>query len=297
MHFQQHLPRKPYCADELQSGLIIRNKLQASSKRYIQHNEPNSKLWLAFDIDRPTHPEEAYEMGLPLPNLWIQNPINRHAHLLYSLSTPVHLNINSSVKAQRFAAAVQVAMTIKLEADINYAGLICKNPLHPYWNTISPNDNSYDLGYLADFVDLNLKEKRKDLPAIGWGRNVALFDRTRAWAYQAVRNYRAGNFNAFHDSVLTKTMNFNDFSNPLAMSEVKATAKSIAKWVWKKDGQAEANFIERQRLKQKKSVAARFSKTQDTRQEVAELYKKGVSISDIGRILKLSRPTIYRWLE
>jgi hypothetical protein len=252
--FESALPRKPYCTDELSSGLLIRAKDQAVRKRYVQHNEPNATLWLAFDIDRPTHPEEAYEMGLPVPNVWVQNPVNRHAHLLYSLSVPVHLNPDSSPKAQRFAAAVDVAMTLKLEADAGYAGLICKNPLHKYWNTLALNDDSYDLSYLADFVNLDFaKDTRKNLPAIGLGRNVTLFDRTREWTYKEVRKWRESDFNAFYNAVMCKAIAYNDFSSPLALSEVTATAKSIAKWTWKQDGRAKAQFIARQSFKGKRS--------------------------------------------
>lgn len=295
--FESALPRKPYCANDLKSGLLIRAKGQAVRKRYVQHNEPNSMLWLAFDIDRPTHPEEAYEMGLPVPNIWIQNPVNRHAHLLYSLSVPVHLNPDSSPKAQRFAAAVDVAMTLKLEADAGYAGLICKNPLHEHWNTIALNDDSYDLSYLADFVDLDFaKDARKNLPAIGLGRNVTLFDRTREWTYKAVRNYRQSDFKTFYEAVFAKAIAYNDFSSPLALSEIIATAKSIAKWTWKQDGRAEAKFIARQSFKGKRSGEVRLALNLDKREQAIELSKGGMKQKEIAAMLNVTDRTIRNWL-
>lgn len=277
--FQDSLPRKPYCTDELSSGLHIRAKDQAARARYVQHNEPNSMLWLAFDIDRPTYPEEAYDLGLPLPNVWVQNPVNCHAHLLYSLSVPVHLNPDSSPKAQRFAAAVDVAMTLKLEADAGYAGLICKNPLHKHWNTIALNDDSYDLSYLADFLNLDFaKDTRKNLPAIGLGRNVTLFDRTREWTYKEVRKWRESDFNAFYNAVMCKAIAYNDFSSPLALSEVTATAKSIAKWTWKQDGRAKAQFIVRQSYKGKLGgIASGKSRRVDSVEENQPWLKLGIS--------------------
>ncbi len=298
--FESALPKKPYCTDELQSGLLIRAKGHAVRKRYVQHNEPNSMLWLAFDIDRPTHPEEAKDLGLPIPNVWVQNPANRHAHLLYSLSVPVHLNTDSSPKAQRFAAAVDVAMTFKLNADAGYAGLICKNPLHKHWNTLALNDDSYDLSYLADFVDLDFaKDQRKNLPAIGLGRNVTLFDRTRDWAYKAVRNYRQSDFNSFYNAVFSKSMAYNDFSNPLALSEITATAKSIAKWTWKQDGRAEAKFIARQSFKGKLGGVAsgevRLALSMDKRVQAIELRAGGMKQSEIANLLSVTERTIRNW--
>lgn len=296
--FETALPRKPYCSDELESGLLIRSKGHAVRKRYVQHNEPNSILWLAFDIDRPTHPEEAYDLGLPLPNIWIQNPENRHAHLLYSLGVPVHINPDSSPKAQRFLASIDVGMTTKLEADANYAGLICKNPLHKHWNTLALNDDSYDLTYLSDFVDLSFaNDKRKNLPAIGLGRNVTLFDRTREWAYKAIRSHRGDrDFNVWLDSVKAKAIAYNDFTAPLALSEITATAKSIAKYCWKMDGRAEEAFIKRQSFKGKRSGEARLALSADKREQARQLASEGVSVTEIAKILNVTRPTIYSWI-
>lgn len=300
--FEASLPNKPYCTDALESGLLIRAKGQAVRKRYVQHNAPNSTLWLSFDVDRPVCPQEIDWLGLPPPNLFIQNPANKHAHLLYSLSVPVHLNPDSSPKAMRFAGAVDVAMTLKLDADAGYAGLICKNPLHKHWDTYTLNDESYDLGYLAGFVDLDFaKDQRKNLPEIGLGRNVTLFNRVRYWTYKEVRKHRTEAYRAFYDAVMNKALAYNDFSVPLALSEVTATAKSIAKWTWKQDGRAEAQFIARQSYKGKlggvASGQARLALSADKREQAIEMHTQGVSIAEIARLLNVSRPTIYSWIQ
>jgi hypothetical protein len=296
--FETALPSKPYCTDELASGLLIRSKNHAVRKQYIQHNEPNSMLWLAFDIDRPTYPDEADEMGLPVPNIWIQNPDNRHAHLLYSLSVPIHLNPDSSPKAQRFAASVDIAMTLKLEADAGYAGLICKNPLHKHWNTLTLNDQSYDLSYLADFVDLDFaKDKRKNLPEIGLGRNVTLFDRVRMFSYKEVRKHRESNFKGFYEAIINKAMAYNDFSAPLGISEVTATAKSISKWVWARDGRAEEAFIKRQSFKGKRSGEARLALSADKQEQAIELSKSGMRQVEIAQLLGVNQSTVQRWIK
>jgi hypothetical protein len=295
--FNDRLPAKPYCTDQLESGLLIRSHKHAVRKRYVQHNQPNSILWLAFDIDRATDPEEAYQMGLPLPNIWVQNPQNRHAHLLYSLSIPVHLNPESSPRAQRFAAAVDVAITLKLEADAGYAGLVCKNPLHKYWNTLALNEDSYDLTYLSDFVDLDFaKDLRKNLPPVGLGRNVTLFDRTRESAYKEVRKHRGSDFNGFYEAVFAKAILYNDFSSPLALSEIKATAKSISKWTWKQDGRAEEKFIARQSFKGKRSGEARLALSADKREQAMELSSGGMKQKEIATMLGVTDRTIRNWL-
>lgn len=230
--FQNSLPKKPYCTNELASGLRIRSASSAISHKYIQPNHPNSKLWLLFDIDRPTAPEELTDdLLLPAPTIFIQNPKNRHAHALYALETAVHLNSGSSYKAMRFAAAVDVSLSNAMNADAGYAGLICKNPLHEAWRTYAIGD-SYDLHELAEYVDLSAwNNPRKHLPEVGLGRNCTLFDKTRVWAYKAIRANYGISYNAWLDEVFTQALCYNTgFDAPLPISEIKATAKSIAKY-------------------------------------------------------------------
>jgi len=89
-----------------------------------------------YDIDRPTCVYELTDdLNLPAPHFFVQNPDNQHAHAFYGLETAVHLNLNSSQKAIRFAAAVDCAFTEKMDADGQYTGLIAKNPAHQHWST------------------------------------------------------------------------------------------------------------------------------------------------------------------
>ncbi|STQ88882.1 Replicase family [Edwardsiella ictaluri] len=54
--------------------------------------------------------------------------------LLYALDTAVRTAPdNSSLKALRYAAAIERGLRDKLRADLGYSSLLCKNPLHDYW--------------------------------------------------------------------------------------------------------------------------------------------------------------------
>lgn len=60
-----------------------------------------------------------------------------------------------------------------------------------------------------------------------------LFDTVRMWAYSAVREYWAKNYEAFHDAVLIQCATENTkFPAQLSYQEFKHIAKSIAKWTW-----------------------------------------------------------------
>ena len=73
--FIDKLANRPYCTDDLNYGLTIRNKLVAKEKKYIQANQPYLINWLCFDIDYPCILETTFEEKfLPAPNFMIVNP-------------------------------------------------------------------------------------------------------------------------------------------------------------------------------------------------------------------------------
>ena len=70
------------------------------------------------------------------------------------------------------------------------------------------------------------------------GRNVTVFDNVREWGYSAVREYwRPNGYEAWAEAVCAACESANAFGReqggPLPHSEVKATAKSIARWIWR----------------------------------------------------------------
>jgi DNA-binding NarL/FixJ family response regulator len=112
-----------------------------------------------------------------------------------------------------------------------------------------------------------------------------------------VRKHRESNFKGFYEAIINKAMAYNDFSATLGISEVTATAKSISKWVWTRDGRAEEAFIKRQRWKQTKSVESRLIKTQDKREQAIELSLTGMSTREIATMLSVNQSTIVRWIK
>ncbi|MCY5064039.1 replication initiation protein, partial [Salmonella enterica subsp. enterica serovar 1,4,[5],12:i:-] len=91
------------------------------------------------------------------------------------------------MKPLKYAAAVESALREKLGADVGYSGLICKNPNHENWQIAVWQPELYTLDWLADSLDLNSANEKTILPDYGLGRNCTLFDKTRKWAYRAIR--------------------------------------------------------------------------------------------------------------
>ena len=125
-------------------------------------------------------------------------------------------------------------MIEKLQADRGFAGLITKNPLHPHWQNTVWTEYAYELDELADYLNLKGHPKRKGIESTGLGRNCALFEITRKWAYSAIReywqpNYKPKWFKAVYEHVAELNI---QFTEPLPYSEVRSIAKSIAKWTY-----------------------------------------------------------------
>ena len=248
-NFYQKLPHKPYCSDDLGGGVIIRPKRTAIQMQYIQHNPPCLVSSLVFDIDRPDAYFSWSDANLPPPHWIARNRQNSHAHMGYILSAPVCTSDNARQKAITYLAKIQRAYITALDADRGYSGLITKNPCHNAWETHLFDVLPYDLGYLADFVELEeLPTAPKEVS--GLGRNCAMFDTARKWAYTAVRAHRGGVYNTWLEEVTKQCLSVNEaFLEALLYSEIKATAKSIAEYCWKKDAYCYQEFVDRQSRK------------------------------------------------
>ncbi|SYU79046.1 plasmid replication protein [Klebsiella pneumoniae] len=134
------------------------------------------------------------------------------------------------MKPLRYAAAVENALRKKLEADAGYSGLICKNPNHGHWKIAVWQPELYTLDWLADFLDLNAANDKEIVADYGLGRNCTLFDKTRKWAYRAIRQGWP-EYEQWLQACYERASAYNlQFASPLDEKEVGAIAKSIAKW-------------------------------------------------------------------
>ena len=269
--FLARAPRRPYCADDLSAGLRIRGKEQALSFRYIQHNPPSQLAFLVFDFDHAGALVAHQDAGLPAPSWCAENRDTRRGHLAYALACPIITSSAARAAPLRYAAAVEQGYRDALRADEAYTGLITKTPGHEAWRTVWGRAEPFTLEELADYLPHGLPKVRKRREeASGLGRNVCLFESLRTWAYRA--RFRFDDFNAWQAATHDKAVSLNQFAAPLPASEVKATAKSVAKWVWVRLGHGPAGraFIERQTRKSGLAATARQSRAMDTAQRILE---------------------------
>ena len=230
------LPAKPYCADDLEDGLRIRSRPLALKRRHLQFNGPNAYRWLLHDIDRGDAVLAHYDACLPPPNVIMINPANGHAHCAYLLEKAVARHSASRAAPLRYFAAVERGFARRLGADRRFAGLIVKNPVHKHWRVEWRRDRPYTLGELEDWLwprdtepDHCISESR------GAGRNCTIFEELRQVAYREVREFKrgAGDPGAFRARLERVALGINlQFPEALQLSEVRAIARSVAKWTW-----------------------------------------------------------------
>lgn len=307
--FADNLPHKPYCTDE-KGWLQVRKKATAISKRYIQHNQPCMVHWLVYDYDRAGALDHIGQNQLPVPNIVATNPANGNSHLFYRLADPVCTSDHARLKPMQLLAKIDFVMTEQLEADAGYQGFISKNVLHKHWKVQEVNQHPWNLADFLEWIDLP-KRLPKRAKTQGLGRNCTMFEEARWWAYSQVLSYRlAGDSGGFHEAVLRYCETINEgFPSPLNFSEVKATAKSIARWTlkhyrgsamsdeaWAKHV-ADTHTPELQRKRQTLQVASRQEATQKARQQAQEMKAGGSTQAEIAKALEVSQQTISRWLK
>ena len=291
---QKELPPKPYCTDDLKTGLRIRPRETALTKKYIQLNPPHQKVFLTFDLDYPTWAYVAEDVSLPQPIWCVGNVKNGHAHLIYALNHPVYTTSAAHLKPLKWLAAIEAGMRRKLGADPMYSGLISKNPwCEKSWIVYNTCKIVYDLAYLAEWVDLsieNLKKPREEV--VGLGRNCAVFENVRVWAYREIRRHwgsREKHYTGWLNAVKYRCQEENaKFTEPLDRRELWGIAKSISRWVWKR--MKPAGFSEWQRG----NINHRWDK--ESRREIGlELLQSGMTTLEVADILGVTQRTCQMW--
>lgn len=257
--FLETIPDRPRCSDNLQYGLQVRGKEQASKMRLIQPNSPMVKKWLTFDIDR----DDAYfafeQRDVPVPNFIAVNKSNGHAHYGYLLRQPVLCYSLASGKPQEYLQSLRRGLTKRLGADVGYTEVICKNPLHSDWETEWNIHRPYELSELFDCLeksDLSVKDREIRADA---GRNCAIFESVRHVAYRSVLLFKKHpiGFDMFLDFVASAASQANAlFPAPLGINELHSIAKSISKWTWNRFSEEE--FREKQRHRSRLGHLARW---------------------------------------
>jgi len=305
-------PYLPRCSDN-KTATRVRPREYAVRYPYMQVNRPGMVSWLIFDLDH-SNPLIWEEEGLPTPNLVVTNRKNGHSHLYYAIP-PVCTSEHARSGPIQYMRAVYEAMAARLRADPSYSGPVAKTPGHPWWSTWEIHNHEYELGELADYVELTVKpwSTGPDLDAVSHSRHCLLFEDLRFYAYSIVNREREqGTYTSFNRLLEVYAFNKNNFRKHgfamnLTASQVKATVKSVSRWTWdcytgnSRCHRGVMNFDkslplkERQRLSAERTHRERQKSTESKiRSACKTIQKNGDKITQIAIAVEsgLSRQTV-----
>lgn len=228
------LPHRPFATNYLERGQYRMRREDALAMRYVEHS-PHALLGsIVIDCDHADAALRAFEKPSdhPAPNWVAQSPSGR-AHIGWWLAAPVCRTDSARLQPLRFAQRIEAGLRTSVDGDFSYGGQLTKNPIHADWETIYGPSNPYELRDLATIHTPRQMPRRPDRAA-GLGRNVTMFDTARKWAYPQWWIHRAGTSQQWDQLILQRCHCINSqFSDPLPFTEVRATAQSISRWVWR----------------------------------------------------------------
>ena len=106
--FKSSRPRWRNCTDDLNRGIKRRDKSQAIQCRYVELYS-HRITHFALEIARSNALFAALDANLTPLTLIMENPSNRHAHLLYASAESVRAGKNSHQALQDYLRAIQTA--------------------------------------------------------------------------------------------------------------------------------------------------------------------------------------------
>jgi len=239
--FNRIVIEAPYlarCSDN-KTATLVRPRDYAIRYPYMQINRRGMVSWLIFDLDH-TNSLAWDDEGLPPPNLIVRNRNNGHSHLFYAIP-PVCTTENARDKPIQYMRAIYAAFALRLKADPDYnSGPVAKTPGHPWWSTSELHNHVYELGELADYVELQVSPWKTgpELEDLPHSRHCVLFEQLRYFAYSIVNQERErGTLASFSRRLEAFAHNHNKFarngfSEDLMLSSVRATVRSVARWTW-----------------------------------------------------------------
>jgi len=306
------LPRKPFCSNDKTARHIHRLE-KALAFSHIQVNPPGQLIWLVFDLDYAegiTRYRDELNSPIPLPNIVVGNPTNGHAQYFYCLGTPVNNGPTGRAKPKLWAESIYNGLGALLGADVFYTRTIAKNPLHPAHLTIWLRPEPFELAELDEYIfdrragrEWIAQRRAHGREVNEKGRHCSLFDGLRGWAYDWGNTYKASGtpFERWYDACLAQAEKMNDFTGHpegnLSFSAVRSTAKSVARWVWRRyegRGSADADFIEVQRCRGRLNGQ---KKRDELLPRALSLASSGRTQREISSELGVPQKTVCRWLK
>lgn len=299
--YVEGLADRPYCAEDFDAGgTLIRPAGLALEHSYVQYNRPWERRWVWADVDHPILGDH-----FPLaPSLVLLNMRNGHYQAGWELRTPVLIGPNANPHPIRWADQLERRMITALGADSGHTGLLGKNPISPAWEIARVGRGRYELATLESALQGVEPARRPSLDG-SEGRNCALFDGVRHYAYALKGQGRVATYEDLHAAVLTEAQAQNvefcaGVGGPLPPKEVRHTAKSIAHWTWHYYTGSGRTGADRERDRRRRAGAmprdAYLALAGDRRSQALLLAADGLSRQQIADRIGVTKRRVQQYL-
>jgi hypothetical protein len=289
------LPRAPLAGDvkNLDPQVHRHTREVALTMPYVEANPLAVRSLIVTDHDGADADLIAALAGLPEPSYIALNARTRAGHIVYALAAPVCLTDAARRRPMNLLARIESGLTTVLGGDVAYGGRITKNPFHqdhlPLWGDSGAVFGLHELAAALDGLGaLPDYSPRQTLLNSTIGRNCALFDLTRRWAYRAWPRYpeRAEWEEVTHAYAMDRNLSVvaDEFTRgPLGDQEVTHLARSVARWVWRSDMRAKG--LEQYEADFRLIQSARGKKITEKRREANRQRRTVLNRALVGEML------------
>ena len=303
------LPQYVPAANVLTAGLQMVPKADLGRYEWAQLNRYGRFLHVDLDMDFEEADSLIRDRSLPEFSWVVHNHRSHHLHVAWLLASPLN-------DRKRTFRTMRDDLVRRLQATL------CADPRHhgrgpnpnPFfagrnigisveWGSSEPVRASEFFEWLPKTVELMDKPQARGSKLTGEGRNVDLFQEVRREAYRAVRHgVQAGWTQAqyaahVHDLA---TEGNGRFDTPLPRREVRATARSIARWTWarRRRGLPETRTLAERQADRARARGRKVRERNRKRDgQVRALSGEGMSQKKIVRETGIPRSTVQRILR
>ncbi len=281
--------------------------------KWIQYNSEDRLTVLSVDIDNSTDSLLYQDFSLPVPTWIIQT--NKGFQYHWALKSPIMLKGYNSKKLRYIVKDILHKLVSLLGGDINAIGLnrVFRSPTN---NRTWFSNNEVDL---SEFYDLppvkeeiidkileEIKENKKNSSlkglSEGEGRNCALFDKLRHWAYNKAKE---GSYSLNALQMKAETLNF-EFNEIMDLKEVTNIVNSIDEFIQNK--YKRIDYMALSPEERKKIASKNGKKSGEARSKVAETkiltalkimedLKEKITIRALAERSGTSKDTVQKYLK
>lgn len=287
------LPKYPFATDSWDNGLYRMKREKAIGKRFIETCPKTMRNLIVLDVDieqAEWHIKGIVEEEglLPEPSFITINPVSEHAQVGYFID-----GFSRSPKSQHFFTDISKGLQTIMSGDAAYGGRTMRNPLHPFQHTIWGTDTLYHLNELKEYTKyadiVNVDEES----LFGYGRNKAVFDSVRAWAYR--ERLKHDDYDKWYSVVENKAKELNgSLEQPLFTNEIRTIVKGVVSFTWKKFSKESFSALQSHRAKQNPVV---MKAEEHYATFIHYRYVEGLSIKEIAAIEGISYENAKKTLQ